>query len=144
MATLTLIVFVLTGAIAGLAAGVVLLNVSEQELSYGQGALLGIAADSERYKQGEHISIRAINTGTVPLGDGRSWEFRVAGLSGMLMYNTSWTHVTLEPGEDHILVWNQTKNDQSQALEGLYRISVRGWGPADEMATDTIVITIEK
>ena len=121
-----------------------LLDMSEQELSYGQGALLGITTDSQRYKQGEPVSIRAINTGTVPLGDGRSWEFRVAGLSGVLMYNTSWVHVPLEPGEDHTMVWNQTKNDQSQALEGLYRISVRGWGPAGEEATDTIVITIQK
>lgn len=134
----------LTGAIAGLVAGLILVNMSEQELSYGQGALLGITVDSERYKQGEPISIRAINTGTVPLGDGKSWEFRVAGLSGVLMYNTSWAHVALEPGEDHIQVWNQTKNDQSQVLEGLYRISVRGWGPAGEEAADTIVITIEK
>lgn len=120
------------------------MNVSEQELSYGQGALLGITADSERYKQGEPVLIRTINTGTVPLGDGKSWEFRVSGLSGVLMYNTSWAHMTLEPGEDHILMWNQTKNDQSQALEGLYRIFIRGWGPAGEEATDTIVITIEK
>ena len=121
-----------------------LMDTSEQMLFYGQGALLGITTHTDMYKQGEMISIRAVNTGTVPLGGDTPWEFRVTGLSGMVMYNTSWSDMTLEPGEYHTLVWNQTKNDQSQALEGLYRISIRGLGPGGEEASDTLVITIER
>ena len=142
MAALTL--FMLTGAVGGLVAGLMLMDMSGQELSYGQGALLGITTDNDRYRQGEPVSIRVVNTGTVPLGGDTSWEFRVAGLSGMLMYNEIWADMVLEPGEDHTITWNQSKNDQSQILEGLYRISVRVSDMSGEEAVDTIVITIER
>ena len=134
------------GAAAGLAVGLFLMDATTGgEVTYVEGTSLSVATDKSDYKRGEPVSIRIVNTGTVPLESEEAWEFRITGLSGMLMYAMPGGAAgRLDPGLDTILVWNQTKTNGDAVLEGLYRISVRGHAPDGTMVDDSATIMIWK
>ena len=133
------------GAAAGLAAGLLLMDATGGEVTYVEGTSLSVATDKSDYKRGEPVSIRIVNTGTVPLESEEAWGFRITGLSGMLMYTIPEGAVgRLDPGLDTTLVWNQTKTNGDAVLEGLYRISVRGHAPDGVMVDDSTTIMIWK
>ena len=145
MSRYTLAIFMSVGAAAGLAAGLLLMDIAGEELTHVEGLSISITTDKSDYKLGEPVSVRIVNTGTVPLESGEAWGLRITGLSGMLMYSEP-DHVPtrLDPGLETALVWDQTKNDGEAALEGLYRISIRGHGPDDAQAEDSTTIMIWK
>ena len=145
MSKYTLAIFMSVGAAAGLAAGLLLMDITGGEITHVDGLSISIATDKSDYKLGEPVSVRIVNTGSVPLESGEAWRFRITGLSGMLMYSEpGHAPAKLDPGLETTLVWDQTKNDGDTALEGLYRISIRGHGPDGAQAEDSTTIMIWK
>lgn len=131
-----LAVAVCIGVVAGAAAGAALYGkgaaVPGAPLSYVDGPSLSVDADRADYGAGEAVRIRVVNTGTVPLvfADG-SYGVRVTQLDGIELYSPrpgaagggGAGPATLDPREEAVVVWDQTKNDGSAALQGTYRIS---------------------
>ena len=136
----SLIIFVGIGVFAGLGYGIFLMDVKNtSQLIYVEGSSLSIVTEKFDFKKGEDIQIRIVNSGTTQLNfTDTSYGLRITGLSGILMYSPSSAPSVsiLDPGQEVIFLWDQKKNDGDGALEGLYKISVKG--------TDTQGMSIEK
>jgi len=144
----SLVIFVGIGLISGLAFGVYLLDVKNtSQLVFVEGPSISIVTEKFDFKQNEVIKIRIINSGTVPLiFSDTSYGLRITGLSGILMYSPISTQVIsqLEPHDEIEFSWNQIKNDGDKALEGLYKISVKGVDGEQNTIEKSTTVTIWK
>ena len=120
--------------------GLYLIDVKNtSQLVFIEGNSISIVTEKFDFKKGEEIKIRIINSGTTPLTfSDSSYGLKITGLSGILMYSpdTDMVISKLEPGDETSFSWDQIKNDGDDALEGLYKISVKG--------TDEFGINVEK
>ena len=133
------------GAASGLIAGLLLMETSGGPIQYVEGPSITVETDRRDYHRGDTITAIIVNSGSVPLTSNDSWGFRVTGLSGMLMYEVAEHETsTLAPGLSDAMVWNQIKTDGDTALEGLYRISVEGYGPEGNVVQDWVTFSIWK
>jgi len=75
-----------------------------------------------------------------------SYGLKITGLSGIQMYAPVSAQVIsyLEPGDEVEFVWDQIKNDGDAALEGLYKISVKGMDMQQNTVEKSTTITIWK
>jgi len=144
----SLVIFIGIGVIAGLVFGIYLIDVKNtSQLVFVEGSSISVVTEKSDFKKGEEIKIRIVNSGTVPLTfSDTSYGLRITGLSGILMYTPVSAQVIshLDPGDEIELSWNQIKNDDNAALEGLYKISTKG---VDEQANNvekSTTITIWK
>jgi uncharacterized membrane protein len=144
----SLVIFIGIGVIVGLVFGIYLIDVKNtSQLVFVEGPSVSVVTEKSDFKKGEEIKIRIINSGTVPLTfSDSSYGLRITGLSGILMYTPVSAQVIshLDPGDEIELSWNQIKNDDNAALEGLYKISTKG---VDEQANNvekSTTITIWK
>ena len=144
----SLVVFIGIGVIAGLAFGVYLIDVKNtSQLVFVEGPSVSVVTEKSDFKKGEEIKIRIVNSGTVRLTfSDASYGLRITGLSGILMYAPVSAQVisNLEPGDDISFSWNQIKNDGDTALEGLYKISVKGMNDEGNNVEKSTTITIWK
>ena len=144
----SLVIFIGIGVIAGLAFGVYLIDVkSTSQLVFVEGPSVSVVTEKSDFKKGEEIKIRIVNSGTVPLTfSDASYGLRITGLSGILMYSPVSAQVisNLEPGDEISFSWNQIKNDGDTALEGLYKISVKGMNDEGNNVERSTTITIWK
>ena len=133
------------GAASGLLAGLLLMDTSGGGIVYVEGPSITVDADRRDYQKGNMVTAIIVNSGSVPLESDGSWGFRVTGLSGMLMYEAVGGEAdVLEPGLRATMTWDQIKDDGDAALEGLYRISVEGYGPGGESVRDSATFSIWK
>jgi hypothetical protein len=147
-----LIIFTAVGLIAGLVFGVYLIDVKNtNQLIFVDGSSISIVTEKFDFKKGEEIKIRIINSGTVPLTfPDSSYGLRITGLSGILMYDPDkfkefdLESYTLAPKEEIEFVWDQIKNDGDSTLEGLYKISSKGFTLEDKKVEQSTTITIWK
>jgi len=120
--------------------GLYLIDVKNtSQLVFVEGNSLSIVTEKFDFKKSEEIKIRIINSGTTVLNfSDSSYGLKITGLSGILMYSPDVDLVSskLEPGDEVSFSWDQIKNDGDDALEGLYKISVKG--------TDEFGINVEK
>jgi len=144
----SLVIFIGIGVIVGLVFGIYLIDVKNTgQLVFVEGPSVSVVTEKSDFKKGEEIKIRIVNSGTVPLTfSDSSYGLRITGLSGILMYTPVSAQVIshLDPGDEIELSWNQIKNDDNAALEGLYKISTKG---VDEQANNvekSTTITIWK
>ncbi len=152
MSSKTLITFTAVGLIAGLVFGVYLIDVKNtNQLIFVDGSSISIVTEKFDFKKGEEIKIRIINSGTVPLTfPDSSYGLRITGLSGILMYDPDkfkefdLESYTLAPKEEIEFVWDQIKNDGDSTLEGLYKISSKGFTLEDKKVEQSTTITIWK
>lgn len=148
MLSKSLVVFVGIGVIAGLTFGVYLIDVKNtSQLVYVEGSGISIVTEKFDFKKGEEIKIKIINTGTTPLTfSDASYGLRITGLSGILMYTPTSTQVEseLKPNDEVEFVWDQIKNDGDNALEGLYKISAKGFDPIGDKVERSTTVTIWK
>ena len=148
MLSKSLVIFVGVGIIAGLVFGIYLIDVkSTSQLTFVEGSSISIVTEKSDFKKGEEIKIRIVNSGTVPLiFTDTSYGLRITGLSGMLMYTpvSVQTRSNLEPGAEVEFLWNQIKNDGDTALEGLYKISVKGMDAKQNAVERSTTVTIWK
>ena len=144
----SLIIFVGIGVFAGLGYGIFLMDVKNtSQLIYVEGSSLSIVTEKFDFKKGEDIQIRIVNSGTTQVSfTDTSYGLRITGLSGILMYSPSSTPSIsiLDPGEETIFLWDQKKNDGDSALEGLYKISVKGTDPQGMSIEKSTTVTIWK
>jgi len=120
--------------------GLYLIDVKNtSQLVFIEGNSISIVTEKFDFKKGEEIKIRIVNSGTTVLNfSDSSYGLKITGLSGILMYSpdTDMVISKLEPGDETSFSWDQIKNDGDDALEGLYKISVKG--------TDEFGINVEK
>lgn len=144
----SLVIFIGIGVIAGLGFGVYLIDVKNtSQLVFVDGPSISVVTEKFDFKKGEEITIRIVNSGTVPLTfSDASYGLRITGLSGILMYTPVSAQVisNLDPGDEIEFSWNQIKNDGDTALEGLYKISVKGMDDVGKNIEKSTTITIWK
>jgi len=148
----TLITFTALGVISGLLFGLYLIDVkTTHQLVFVDGPSISIVTEKFDFKKGEDITIRIINSGTVPLTfSDSSYGLKITGLSGMLMYTPNNYQesdpgsYTLAPKEEIGFVWDQIKNDGDSTLEGLYKIYSKGLDPQNNKVEKSTTVTIWK
>ncbi len=122
-----LVIGITVGVIAATIFGVFALTISSQrqQLVFVEGPSLSIITEKMDFSLGEKIHITIINTGSKPLSfSDASYGLQIVGLDGSVLYSPIAAQVvsTLEPKEERIFVWDQTKNDGQQVIEGRYKI----------------------
>lgn len=116
-----------SGIIAAIILGIFLSGMANQipELAYVEGPSLSVTTEKTNFSIGENITIKILNSGTVPLTfSDSSYGLRIIGLDGRILYSPQSTQVisTLQPKEEKIFVWDQTKSDGSKVIDGRYKI----------------------
>ena len=126
----SLVIFIGVGLISAFVFGLYLIDVKNtSQLVFVEGNSLSIVTEKFDFKKSEEIKIRIVNSGTTILNfSDSSYGLKITGLSGILMYSPDADLVSskLEPGDEVSFSWDQIKNDGDDALEGLYKISVKG------------------
>ncbi len=136
------------GVLAGAILGVIFVDFKNpNELNFIQGPSLSILTEKTDFKKGETITIRIINSGSVPLTfSDASYGLKISGLDGTLLYSPISVQVIsiLEPKEEKSFNWDQIKNDGDSMLEGTYKISSRGTDNLEKTIKKSITINILK
>ncbi len=136
------------GVVAGAILGVIFVDFKNpNELNFQEGPSLSILTEKTDFKKGEIITIRIINSGSVPLTfSDASFGLKISGLDGTLLYSPISAQVIslLEPKEEKIFEWDQIKNDGDSVLEGTYKISSRGMDNLEKTIKKSITINIHK
>lgn len=144
----SLVIFATIGVLAGLGYGMYLIDFkTTNQLVYVEGPSISIVTEKFDFKLGEDIDIRIINSGTTPIQfSDMSYGLRITGLSGILMYSpvTGQAESILDPGEEIEFSWDQIKNDGDVALEGLYKISAKGFDEQGNPIEKSTTVTIWK
>jgi hypothetical protein len=144
----SLIIFISVGIITGFAFGIYLIDFkSTTQLVFVEGSSISIVTEKFDFKQDELIQIRIINSGTTELTfSDSSYGLKITGLSGILMYSPISAQVisTLDPRDEIIFSWDQHKNDGGAALDGVYKISVKGMDVDGNNVEKSTTVTIWK
>ena len=136
------------GIFAGAILGVIFVDSKNpNELNFQQGPSLSILTEKTDFKKGETITIRIINSGSVPLTfSDASYGLKISGLDGTLLYSPVAAQVisVLEPKEEKSFEWDQIKNDGDSMLEGTYKISSSAMDNLEKTIKKSITINIYK
>ena len=138
-----------SGIVAGIVIGLYLANIASQapSLVYVDGPSLSIITEKTNFKLGEDIVIRIVNSGTVPLTfSDSSYGLRIIGLDGSLFYSPLSLQVisVLEPREEKMFVWDQTKSNGEKINQGRYKIVSSTIKNEDKVLEKSLVINILK
>jgi len=143
-----LILATCVGVVAGAILGVIFVDSKNpNELNFQQGPSLSILTEKTDFKKGEIITIRIINSGSIPLTfSDASYGLKITGLDGTLLYSPVSAQVisVLEPKEEKSFEWDQIKNDGDRILEGTYKISSKGMDNLEKTIKKSITINIHK
>ena len=143
-----LVIAILIGMLAGLTLGFfVNYQSNHEQLVFQEGPSISILTEKIDFELGEHIYIKIVNSGTIPLTfSDASYGLKITGLDGMLYYTPMAAQVisTLEPNEEKTFVWEQKKMDGSDSLEGRYKIIVEGFDHENNKVKKSIVINVLK
>ncbi len=135
------------GIAAGAIVGVFLVTQQNgEQLEFVLGPSISIVTEKIDFEQGEEITIKIINSGTIPLTfSDASYGLKITGLDGRLLYSPVAAQVisTLEPREEATFVWDQIKNDGDQASAGTYKI-ISNALDGDSTVKKSITIHIHK
>jgi hypothetical protein len=144
----SLVIFIGVGIVAGFALGVYFIDFkTTTQLVFVEGSSISIVTEKFDFKQDELIQIKIINSGTNALTfSDSSYGLKITGLSGILIYSPVSTQVisTLNPGDEIIFSWDQIKNDRAIALDGVYKISVKGMDVDGNNVEKSTTVTIWK
>jgi len=148
MIPLGLIIAIVVGVAAGAIFGVFTIAIDDNEqLKFVLGPSLSIVTEKIDFKIGEEISIKVINSGTVPLSfSDASYGLKIINLDGWNIYSPISAQVisTLEPTQEVSFVWDQVKNNGESLLEGLYKIETETKDDQGKTVKKTITINIQK
>lgn len=144
----SLVIFIGIGVLAGFTFGFYLHDMKNtNQLVFVDGSSVSLVTEKSDFKKGEEIKITIVNSGTTPLTfSDTSYGLKISGLFGILMYSPSASQIitTLKPREEVVFVWDQIKNDNTPALEGLYKISSEGIDSMGNKVEKSITINIWK
>ncbi len=148
MIPLGLIIGIIVGVAAGGIFGIFTISIDDDEqLKFVLGPSLSIVTEKNDFKIGEEISIKVINSGTVPLSfSDASYGLKIINLDGWNIYSPISAQVisTLEPTQEVSFVWDQIKNNGEPLLEGLYKIETETKDDQGKTVKKTITINIVK
>jgi len=148
MIPLGLIIGIIVGVAAGAIIGVFTISVDDDEqLKFVLGPSLSIITEKNDFKIGEEISIKVINSGTVPLSfSDASFGLKIINLDGWNIYSPVSAQVisTLEPTQEVSFVWDQIKNNGEPLLEGVYKIETQTKDDQGKTVKKTVTINILK
>ena len=134
--------------LAGLTLGFfVTSQVNHEQLVFQEGRSISIVTEKTDFQLGEQIYIKIVNSGTIPLTfSDASYGLKITGLDGVLYYTPIAAQVisTLEPMDEKTFVWDQKKTDDSDSLEGRYKIIVEGFDHENNKVKKSIVINLLK
>ena len=138
-----------SGIIAAVIFGIFLLNMTNQApaLVYVDGTSLSVITEKTNFKIGENITIKIVNSGTVPLTfSDSSYGLRIIGLDGRTLYSPQSTQVIsiLHPKEEKMFVWDQIKSDGSKVIDGRYKIVLNAIQNNTKKLEKSITINIFK
>ena len=143
-----LVIAILIGMLAGLTLGFFVdYQSNHEQLVFREGPSISILTEKIDFELGEHIYIKIVNSGTIPLTfSDTAYGLKVTGLDGVLYYTPMAAQVisTLEPKEEKTFVWNQKRMDGSDSLEGIYKIVVEGFDHENNKVKKSIVINLLK
>ena len=144
----SLVIFIAVGIIIGFVFGIYLIDYkTTTQLVFVEGSSISIVTEKFDFKQDELIQIKIINSGTNQLFfPDSSYGLKITGLSGILMYSPISAQIisTLDPGIEIIFSWDQIKNNGDAALDGVYKISVKGIDADGNNVEKSIIVTIWK
>ena len=136
------------GVISGLILGFFTYSqTNHEQLIFEDGPSISIVTGKLDFRLGEEISIKIVNSGTVPLTfSDASYGLKITGLDGVLYYKPVAAQVvsTLEPDDKVTFVWNQKKLDGSYSLEGIYKIVIEGFDPENNRVKKSVAINVLK
>lgn len=116
-----------TGIVGAFVLGLYFADVSNQppSLNYVEGVSLSIITEKTNFKLGEDITIKIINSGSIPLVfSDSSYGMKIIGLDGRILFSPAFENKIsiLEPREEKTFVWHQIKSDGEKIIEGRYKI----------------------
>jgi len=145
------------GALIGLGSGIIvaalfgifLSSMTDQgpALVYVDGPSLSIITEKTNYKIGEYITIKIVNSGTIALTfSDSSYGLKIIGLDGRMLYSPQSSQVIsiLQPKEEKMFVWDQTKSDGEKVIDGRYKIVSKTMQNDGKMLEKSITINIFK
>ena len=143
----SLIIFICIGVLAGFVFGFYLHDIKNiNQLVYVDGPSISIVTEKSDFKKGEEIKIALVNSGTTPIIFSEPfYSLRITGLFGIMIYSPLGSQVSkLEPGEEIVYFWNQTKNNNDPVLEVLYKINSRGIDSLGNNVEKSVIVNIWK
>ena len=138
-----------SGVIGAIVVGLFFANMANQSptLVYVEGQSLSIITEKTNFELGELINIRIINSGTESLTfSDSSYGMKIVGLDGRVLYSPPSLQVisVLEPKEEKMFVWDQTKSDGDKIIDGRYKIVSRAVAGEENVLTKSLTINIFK
>jgi len=143
-----LVIAILIGMLAGLTLGFFVdYQSNHEQLVFQEGPSISILTEKTDFKLGEIITIKIVNSGTIPLVfPDASYGLKVTGLDSVMYYMPVAAQVitTLEPKEGITFIWNQKRMDGSDSSGGIYKIVVEGFDPENNKVKKSIAINVLK
>ncbi len=143
-----LILAITIGVVAGPILGIILYETNTQEqLVYVDGSGISILTEKIDFDLGEEIHIKIVNSGTTDLTfPDASYGLEIKQLDGIVVFKPYSAQVvsTLSSYDEIEFVWDQTKNNGEQILEGRYKITSTGVDDNGNTIKKSITVNILK
>ncbi len=143
-----LILAILIGVIAGPVVGIILYESdTHEQLVFVDGSSISILTEKIDFELGEEISIRIVNSGTTDLTfSDASYGLEIKQLDGIIIFKPISAQVisTLSSHDEIGFVWDQSKNNGEQILEGRYKITSTGVDDNGNTIKKSITVNILK
>ena len=143
-----LILAISLGLISGPLFGIFLYEFAiEEQLVYVDGTSLSIVTEKSDFQLGEPIAIKIVNSGIDLLQfPDTSYGLVIKQLDSIPIYSPISSQIIskLESHQEVDFVWNQLKNDGTQILEGVYKISVKAVTIEEDIIEKIVTINILK
>ena len=143
-----LILAILIGVIAGPVVGIILYESdTHEQLVFVDGSSISILTEKIDFELGEEISIRIVNSGTTDLTfSDASYGLEIKQLDGIVIFKPISAQIisTLSSHDEIGFVWDQSKNNGEQILEGRYKITSTGVDDNGNTIKKSITVNILK
>ena len=143
------IICIVLGVVGGGLVGIFFAEIANQPpaLIYVEGPSLSVITEKTNFRLGEPLDIRIVNSGTSPLTfSDSSYGLKIKQLDGIILYTPISPQVisVLQPKEEKVFVWNQTKSDGSKIIEGRYKVISNTYSDSGNVLEKSITINILK
>ena len=143
-----LILALLIGLVAGPVFGIILYQTdTHEQLVFVDGSSISILTEKIDFKLGEEISISIVNSGTTDLTfSDASYGLEIKQLDGIVIFKPISAQIisTLSSHDEIGFVWDQSKNNGEQILEGRYKITSTGVDDNGNTIKKSITVNILK
>ena len=143
-----LILAIVIGVVAGPILGIILYETgTHEQLVYVDGSGISILTEKIDFDLGEEIHIKIVNSGTTDLTfPDASYGLEIKQLDGIIIFKPYSAQVvsTLSSSDEIEFVWDQSKNNGEQILEGRYKITSTGSDNDGNIVKKSITINVLK